>query len=143
MFSFLTFVCRLIFNLGMSKKDLLLQVSLQEKEIEILKRKHRGGRLRFRLSDRVVFAILNKAGHLKERFTVVKPETVLGWQRQLILIIDLLNWSHVLSSGYRCKRETDQKGRPISLVDRRIRKRCATISEAALWHPDGDCQLGI
>ncbi len=84
MFSFLTFVCRLIFNLGMSKKDLLLQVSLQQKEIEILKRKHRGRRLRFRLSDRVVFAILNKAGHLKERFSVVKPETVLGWQRQLI-----------------------------------------------------------
>jgi serine/threonine protein kinase len=84
MFSFLTFICRLIFNLGISKKDLLLQVSLQQKEIEILKRKHRARRVRFRFSDRLVFAILNKAGHLKERFSVVKPETVLGWQRQLI-----------------------------------------------------------
>jgi hypothetical protein len=84
MLSFLTFVCRLILHLAGSKKDLLLQVSLQQKEIEILKRKHRGRRLRFRLSDRVVFAILNKAGHLKERFSVVRPETVLVWQREFI-----------------------------------------------------------
>ena len=31
MFSFLTFVCRLIFNLGMSKKNLLVQVSAQQR----------------------------------------------------------------------------------------------------------------
>ena len=84
MFLFLTFVCRLLFNLGMSKKDLLVQVSLQQKEIEIFKRRHRSRRVRFRHSDRVVFSILNKVAHLKERFSVVKPETVLGWQRHLI-----------------------------------------------------------
>ncbi len=47
MFLLLTFVCRLIFNLGMSKKDLLVQVSLQQKEIEIFKRRHRKKRVRF------------------------------------------------------------------------------------------------
>ena len=77
MFSFLTFVCRLIFNLGMSKKDLLVQVSLQQKEIEILKRRHRSRRVRFRHSDRIVFSILNNVGHLKESLTLVNPETVL------------------------------------------------------------------
>jgi hypothetical protein len=73
-----------MFNLGMSKKDLLLQLSLQQKEIDILKRQHRGRRVKFRRSDRVVFAVLNTVADLKERFSIVKPETVLGWQRQLI-----------------------------------------------------------
>ena len=84
MYSFLTFVCRLIFNLGISKKDLLVQVFLQQKGIEILKRRHRSRRVRFRHSDRVIFSILNRVAHLKERLSLVKPETVLGWQRQLI-----------------------------------------------------------
>jgi len=32
----------------------------------------------------IVFSILNRVGHLKERLMLVKPETVLRWQRQLI-----------------------------------------------------------
>ena len=84
MFSFLTFVCRLIFNLGMSKKDLLVQVSLQQKEIEIFKRRHRSRRVRFVHSDRIILSILNRIGYIKDHLSVVKQETILHWQKQLI-----------------------------------------------------------
>ncbi len=84
MFSLLTFLSRLIFNLCQSKKELVIQISIQQKEIEILKRKQGRRRIRFLHSDRIVFSILNRVGHLKDRLTLVKPETVLRWQRQLI-----------------------------------------------------------
>ena len=84
MFSLLTFLSRLIFHLCKSKKELVVQISIQQKELEILKRKQGRRRIRFMHSDRIVFAILNIAGDLKERLTLVKPETVLRWQRQLI-----------------------------------------------------------
>ena len=84
MFSLLTFLSRFIFNLCKSKKELFVQISIQQKEIEILKRKQGRRRIRFLHSDRIVFSILNRVGHLKDRLTLVKPETVLRWQRQLI-----------------------------------------------------------
>jgi hypothetical protein len=84
MFSSLTFLFRLILNFGKSKKALLLQISLLQKEIEILKRKQGRRRIRFLHSDRIIISILNRVGHLKEHLILVKPETVLGWQRQLI-----------------------------------------------------------
>jgi len=84
MFSLLTLLSRLIFNLCKSKKELFVQISIQQKEIEILKRKQGRRRIRFLHSDRIVFSILNRVGHLKDRLTLVKPETVLRWQRQLI-----------------------------------------------------------
>jgi hypothetical protein len=84
MFSFLTFLFRLIFHLLESKKRLLLQVSLQQKELEILKRHHEKKRVRFLHSDRIVLSILHRIGHIKDHLSIVKPETVLGWQRELI-----------------------------------------------------------
>ncbi len=47
MFSLLTFFLGLIFNLSKSKKQLLAQISLQQKEFEILKRHHRKKRAGF------------------------------------------------------------------------------------------------
>ena len=47
MFSLLTFFLGLIFNLSKSRKQLLAQISLQQKELEILKRHHRKKRIRF------------------------------------------------------------------------------------------------
>ncbi len=84
MFSFLAFLFRLIFHLFESKKRLLVQVSLQQKELEILKRHHRKKRVRFRHSDRIILSILHRVGHIRDHLSIVKPETVLGWQRQLI-----------------------------------------------------------
>jgi hypothetical protein len=46
MFSLVTLLFRFLLNLGKSKKELLLQISLQQKELEILKRKQ--GRRRIR-----------------------------------------------------------------------------------------------
>jgi len=84
MFSLLTLLSRFVFNLCKSKKELFVQISIQQKEIEILKRKQGRRRIIFLHSDRIVFSILNRVGHLKDRLTLVKPETVLRWQRQLI-----------------------------------------------------------
>ena len=84
MFSLLTFLFALIFNLYKSKKELLVQISLHKKEIEILKRQHRKQRLVFQHSDRIIFFILNRIDQIKESISIVKPETVLGWQQQLI-----------------------------------------------------------
>jgi len=84
MFSLLTFLLCLIFNLFKSKKELLIQISLHKKEIEILKRQHRKQQLGFQYSDRIIFSILNRIGQIKESISIAKPETVLGWQQQLI-----------------------------------------------------------
>jgi len=58
MFSLLAFLFRLIFHLFDSEKQLLVQVSLQQKELEILKRHHRKKRVRFFPSDRIILSIL-------------------------------------------------------------------------------------
>ncbi len=80
MFSLLTFLFGLIFNLFKSKKELLIQISLHKKEIEILKRQHRKQRLGFQHSDRIILSILTRIDQIKESISIVKPETVLGWQ---------------------------------------------------------------
>jgi hypothetical protein len=54
------------------------------KEVEILKRKNHKKSLRIKYSDRVILSILNIFGYIKEQLLIVKPETVLKWQRKLI-----------------------------------------------------------
>ena len=84
MFSLLTFLFQALFSLFKSKKDLIIQNSLQKKEIEILLRKKHKKRLKLHHSDRIIFSLLNKVGHIKETISIVKPETLCKWQRQLI-----------------------------------------------------------
>ena len=67
MFSLLTFFLGLIINLSKSKKQLLAQISLQQKELEILKRHYRKKRVRFVHSDRIILSILNKIGYIKDQ----------------------------------------------------------------------------
>ena len=81
MFSLLTFVFSLILNLFKSEKQLLLHVSLQQKELEILKRQIRKKRLPIRQTDRIILSILTRSSEIKESISIVKPETVLRWQR--------------------------------------------------------------
>ena len=57
MFLFLTFVFRLIFSLGISRKELLARVCIQQKEIEILTRQHPGREVRFLHSDRIIVSL--------------------------------------------------------------------------------------
>jgi transposase InsO family protein len=67
-----------------SRKQLVINIAILQKEVEILKRKNHKKRLRIKYSDRVILSILNMIGYIKEQIVIVKPETVLKWQRELI-----------------------------------------------------------
>ena len=84
MFALLTFIFSVIFNLIKSKKKLIIQNCLQKKEIDILKRQNQKKRLNIKHPDRIIFSILSKIGNIKEIIAIVKPETVLRWQKELI-----------------------------------------------------------
>ena len=83
MFSFVSFLFNLLFNIFRSKKSLLVENSLYKKEIEILNRQKKN-RLRFNHSDKVILSILNKTDHIKDKLSIIQPESVLRWQRLLI-----------------------------------------------------------
>ncbi len=80
MFCFLKYIVEFIFNLRTSRKDLLIQITVLQKEVEILKRSNGQKRLRIKKADRVILAIMNCISHIQEKLTMVKPETVLRWQ---------------------------------------------------------------
>ena len=84
MFCFLKYIVEFIFNLQKSRKDLLIQITVLQKEIEILKRRNGQKRLKIKKADRVILVILNSISHIKEKLTIVKPETVVRWQKELI-----------------------------------------------------------
>ena len=84
MFSFLKLIVKVIFNLRKSQKDLLIQITVLQKEVEILKRSNEPKRLRIKKADRVILAIINSISRFKEKLTIVRPETALRWQRELI-----------------------------------------------------------
>ncbi len=48
---------------------------MQKKEIEILQRRNQKKRLKFYQSDRIIFSILCRMGHIKGAISIVKPET--------------------------------------------------------------------
>ena len=84
MFSFLSFILKILFNLFKSKRQLLTRISILEKELEIYKRKQSNKRLKINQIDRIIFSLLNKIMNIKDKISIVKPETLLKWQRQLI-----------------------------------------------------------
>ncbi len=59
MFSFLSFLIKVIFNLNSSKRQLIIRVVLLEKEVEIYRRQNVDKRLKINQTDRVIIAILN------------------------------------------------------------------------------------
>ncbi len=83
MLKFLSFLLKILFNLIKSKKSLLVKLATLEKEVEILNRQKKK-RLQFTFSDRVIFSVLNMIGSIKGNISIVRPETVLKWQRNLI-----------------------------------------------------------
>ena len=66
-----------------SKKSLICEIALLKKEIEILKRKRKKRTLTNHF-DGLFFVILNKIANIKDHITIVNPETVLRWQRNII-----------------------------------------------------------
>jgi hypothetical protein len=84
MVSVLTFLFNLIFNLFQSKRKLLIKITVQQKEIEILKRKRGKKRAFIRHADRILLVVLDRVGKIRDSISIVKPETLLFWQRELI-----------------------------------------------------------
>ena len=75
---------RFVLNLFSSRKSILSENAVLWKENEILSRKVGKKRVHFSFYDRFFFVVLNRAADIKNRLTLVKPDTVLAWQRTLI-----------------------------------------------------------
>ena len=84
MFSFLVLLLKMTLYLANPRKQLIIKIAILQKEVEILKRRKHKKRLKIKCSDRVILSILNMIGYMKEQILIVKPETVLKWQRELI-----------------------------------------------------------
>ncbi len=54
-----------------------------DKEVEILNHQQKG-KLNFQLSDRVIFSSINIIDDIKDSISIIKPETVLKWQWDLL-----------------------------------------------------------
>ena len=81
---FLASLLRFVLNLFSSRKSILSENAVLWKENEILLRNVGKKRIRFSFYDRFFFVVLNRAADIKNRLTLVKPETVLAWQRRII-----------------------------------------------------------
>ena len=66
-----------------SKKSLICEVAVLKKEVEILKRKRKNRTLTDNY-DRVFFILIHLVQNIKDHISIVKPETVLRWQREII-----------------------------------------------------------
>ena len=60
-----------------------------KKELQILKRKAKAKKIITTHEDRIFFTLLQIIANIKDRISIVKPETVLKWQRQ----INKNNWT--------------------------------------------------
>ncbi len=86
MFLFLSALMRFIIALFLpgSFSNLFAHHVILQKEVEILKRSQKT-RLKFKNSDRIVFSLINSlSDKYKYLFSIIKPETVLIWQKKLI-----------------------------------------------------------
>jgi putative transposase len=84
MIAFFATLLRLFFQAFRSKRNVLSENALLTKENEILLRKVGNKRVRFSFYDKLFLVVLNKAADIKYRLTLVKPETLLSWQRTVI-----------------------------------------------------------
>jgi len=85
MFNFILLIMRTVFFLIASRqKDMIVENAVLKKENDILKRKKKG-RIRFRFFDRLFYSVICKLSKKTKGYvTLIKPETVLKWQRNLI-----------------------------------------------------------
>jgi hypothetical protein len=82
MFNLLCSFIKKILSIFKTKRFLIFEIAMLKKEIEILKRK-RKKKVNTNCFDRLFFVILHKIANIKDRITIVKPETVLQWQRMI------------------------------------------------------------
>ncbi len=85
MFHFIVLLIKAVFFLFSGKnRDVIIENLILRKELGILKRKNRK-RIKLRFRDRLFYSIFNKLSNkVKNYITLIKPETVLKWQRNLI-----------------------------------------------------------
>jgi putative transposase len=84
MITFFTTLLRLFLQAFRSKRNTLTENALLKKENEILARKMAKKRVHFNRYDKLFFVVLNRAADIKRQLRLVKPETLLHWQRTLI-----------------------------------------------------------
>ena len=84
MVNFIISLIRLLLCAFQRKNKLIYENALLRKEVEILKRRNHGKRILTKPFDRLFIVLLNKTANIKDRISIVKPETVLRWQRQII-----------------------------------------------------------
>ncbi len=84
MIRFLAILLRLFFQIFRSKGTILSENALLTKENDILLRRVGRKQVHFNIYDKLFFVVLNRAADIKHRRTLVKPETLLYWQRTLM-----------------------------------------------------------
>jgi putative transposase len=84
MIAFLATFLRLFFLVLGSKRNVLSKNALLKKENEILLRRLGKKRVQFYVYDKLFLVVLNGAADIKHQLTLVKPETILSWQRSLV-----------------------------------------------------------
>jgi hypothetical protein len=83
MISFFAILLRLFSQAFRSKRNILSENALLKKENEILLRGVGKQPVHFNVYDRSFFVVLSRAADIKHRLRLVKPETLLCWQRTL------------------------------------------------------------
>ena len=85
MFNFIFHLIRIFFSLFFpNNRNIIIQNIILSKENEILKRKLKK-RIRFKFIDKLFYALINRVSNtIKDYIILVKPETILKWQRKLI-----------------------------------------------------------
>lgn len=84
MLSFLLFPFRFLYFLFLPRTVIAVKMAVFQKEIEVLKRKKGNRKPLIRFLDKLYFLFLNRCSNIKESISIVKPETILKWQRLLI-----------------------------------------------------------
>ena len=83
MLAFLAFLTSLVTRLFSSRQSLVIENAVLRKEAEILKRRLQGSPLRTARPDRIMLSVLHRIYNIRHLVTIIKPETVLKWQRNL------------------------------------------------------------
>jgi hypothetical protein len=84
MIAFFATFLRLFFLALGSKRNVLSKNALLKKENEVLLRRLGKKRVQFDVYDKLFLVVLNGAADIKHQLTLVRPETLLAWQRTLL-----------------------------------------------------------
>jgi len=113
MINVLAILLRLFFQIFRSKRTILSENALLKKENEILTRKMGKKRVHFDIHDKLFLVVLHRAADIKYRLALVKPETLLAWQRTLLK--RLWTFEHRAAKRGRKPVETDVKNLILSM----------------------------